>query len=86
MPLPMERHVMNAARDNPSPRRQSLVRRMYRRIVRSAEISRRKRMLGEMPDYLLKDIGINRSEIDAIVEAVVDGREDSTRRPQRFTA
>lgn len=62
-----------------SPRRQSLARRMYRRVVRSMEISRRKRMLNAMPDYLLKDIGISRSDIDSLVEAMVDGRQDPTR-------
>jgi uncharacterized protein YjiS (DUF1127 family) len=85
MPMPVQRHLMTAAREVSSPRRQSLARRMYRRIVRSVEISRRRRMLSAMPDYLLKDIGINRSDIDSLVESLVDGRDDPTRR-HRFSA
>jgi uncharacterized protein YjiS (DUF1127 family) len=79
MPSFIERHATTISRQTQPSRRHSLARRMYRRIVRSMEISRRRRVLAGMPDYLLKDIGINRSEIDAIVEALVDGREDPTR-------
>jgi uncharacterized protein YjiS (DUF1127 family) len=51
-------------------------------LLRSIEIQRRRRLLQQMPDYLLKDIGISRADIDYLAEALVDGREDPTRRPR----
>jgi uncharacterized protein YjiS (DUF1127 family) len=55
------------------------VRRLVDAVCRALEKSRRRRALQAMPDYLLKDIGISRSEIDGVVEALVEGRADPTR-------
>jgi uncharacterized protein YjiS (DUF1127 family) len=52
------------------------------RLWRAQEVSRRRRLLNQMPDYLLKDIGVSRSEIDYVAAALVDGRQDPTRRPR----
>ena len=49
-------------------------------LFKAMEKSHRRRMLQTMPDYLLKDMGISRCEIDAVVDGLVDGRIDPTRR------
>ena len=49
-------------------------------LFKAMEKSHRRRLLQTMPDYLLKDMGISRCEIDAVVEEMIDGRPDPTRR------
>ncbi len=41
---------------------------------------RMRRILHEMPDHLLKDVGVSRSDIEYLAAAVVDGLQDPTRR------
>jgi uncharacterized protein YjiS (DUF1127 family) len=60
----------------PPPR---AVRRLVGAVWRAMEKSRHRKALRAMPDYLLKDIGINRCDIDYLVDALVDGRDDPTR-------
>jgi uncharacterized protein YjiS (DUF1127 family) len=59
-----------------------ILRRLLHTMQRSVEISRRRRVLHQMPDYLLKDIGISRSEIDYVAVVLADERADPTRRPR----
>lgn len=56
------------------------LRRLYARIARAIEVHHRRRLLQALPNYVLKDIGLSRADIDSIVEAAVDGRQDPTRR------
>jgi uncharacterized protein YjiS (DUF1127 family) len=56
------------------------IRRRFKSFRRSFAIARHRRLLQGMPDYLLKDIGINRSEIDSVVVSQIDGIPDPTRR------
>ena len=49
-------------------------------LFKAMEKSHRRRMLQTMPDYLLKDMGISRCDIDAVVDELVEGRIDPTRR------
>jgi uncharacterized protein YjiS (DUF1127 family) len=44
-----------------------------------------RRMLYDLPDEVLKDIGISRSDIRAIAQLVVDRQVDETRRSMRFS-
>jgi uncharacterized protein YjiS (DUF1127 family) len=60
------------------------IRRFIKRVRRSFEVARRRRVLQQMPDYLLKDIGIPRCEIDSLIIDAVDGRPDRTRHPRRW--
>jgi uncharacterized protein YjiS (DUF1127 family) len=48
-------------------------------MVRSIKIRHTRRQLQMMPDHLLKDIGISRSDIDSVAAALIDG-PDPTRR------
>jgi uncharacterized protein YjiS (DUF1127 family) len=50
---------------------------MYYQAERAWRRRRDRRHIYEMPDYLLKDIGISRSEIDSVV---MFGETDMTRR------
>ncbi len=45
----------------------SVVMRMIRAIGRAVETARARRHLEELPDYMLRDIGIGRSEIESAV-------------------
>jgi uncharacterized protein YjiS (DUF1127 family) len=56
-----------------------LLRRVVARLMRAHAIRVRRRLLRELPDYLLKDIGLSRSDIDYVAQAIVDGRDDPTR-------
>ena len=58
----------------------SAIRRAPGRMARSFAIQRQQRMLHGLPDDLLKDIGVTRSDIDSFAVALVDRREDPTRR------
>jgi uncharacterized protein YjiS (DUF1127 family) len=44
-----------------------------------------RRMLHDLPDEILKDIGISRSDVRAIALMIVDCRIDETRRSARFS-
>ena len=59
------------------------VRRLVDAVWRAIEKRRRRTLLQGMPDYLLKDIGISRCDIDGIVDALVEGRDDPMRSPRR---
>lgn len=52
---------------------------------RSLEIRDRRRQLCAMPNDLLRDIGINRTEIDSIAIALADAEFDPTRRPRGWS-
>ena len=69
------------AQDMPLPRafaRPGLLRRLLAHIKRARTIQVQRRLLHELPDHLLKDIGINRCNIDYVTQAIVDEREDPT--------
>jgi uncharacterized protein YjiS (DUF1127 family) len=59
--------------------RPGLLRRVLAHIVRARTIHVQRRLLNELPDHLLKDIGLNRSDIDYVAQAVVEERNDPTR-------
>jgi uncharacterized protein YjiS (DUF1127 family) len=59
--------------------RPRLVLRLLGRLHRAVRIRTMRRELQRMPDRLLKDIGVSRSEIDSIVMGIVDGTIDRTR-------
>jgi hypothetical protein len=42
-------------------------------------------MLYDLPDEVLKDIGISRCEVRAIAQMIVDCQVDETRRSARFS-
>lgn len=44
-----------------------------------------RRMLYDLPDEILKDIGISRSDVRAIALLIVDNQVDLTRRSARFS-
>ena len=52
--------------------------RWAKRVIRQMQIQRQRRVLEAMPDWILKDVGINRSDIDSISIHLVDGRPDET--------
>jgi uncharacterized protein YjiS (DUF1127 family) len=62
--------------------RAGFIRRLFKSLQRSFAIAKNRRLLQGMPGYVLKDIGINRSEIDVVVASVVDGVPDPSRRPR----
>lgn len=74
MSFAIARDVVASVPLRPSARQPGPVARLVRAIARSIAIHRRRRMLQQMPDFLLKDIGISRSDIDYVVRASVDGR------------
>ena len=59
--------------------RPSLLRRLVAHIVRARTISVQRRLLNELPDHMLRDIGLYRSEIDYVARALADGDDDPTR-------
>ena len=44
----------------------SIVRKTYAVIQKAQQVAKARRHLNEMPDQILKDIGISRSQIDAV--------------------
>jgi uncharacterized protein YjiS (DUF1127 family) len=52
---------------------------LFKSLQRSLAIAQKRRVLQGIPDNLLKDIGISRSEIDSIVLSAVDDVPDLTR-------
>lgn len=66
----------------PSAHEGGLLRRMFRSFGRAVQISRCRAALQEIPDYMLRDIGISRSDIDAVSVSIVDGTPDPTRLPR----
>jgi uncharacterized protein YjiS (DUF1127 family) len=72
--------VSLAARANASgtAARPSLFHRLLAHIVRARTIHARRRLLNQLPDHLLKDIGISRCNIDYVASALADGRDDPT--------
>lgn len=59
--------------------------RIVRKIERYIEIRNARRMLRELPDSTLKDIGISRCDIDAILDGRPDIANDETRRSRDWT-
>jgi uncharacterized protein YjiS (DUF1127 family) len=59
--------------------------RLYISTWRSLEIRDQRRQLCAMPNDLLRDIGINRTEIESIAIALVDAEFDPTRRPRGWS-
>ena len=59
--------------------RPGLLRRLVTHIVRTRMISVQRRLLNELPDGMLKDIGLARSDIDYVAQALADGYDDPTR-------
>jgi len=59
--------------------RPGLVHRLFRRMHRAVLMRRMRSELQQLPDCLLKDMGVNRAEIDSVVAGIVDGKFDRTR-------
>jgi uncharacterized protein YjiS (DUF1127 family) len=70
-----------AARADVSGRatRPNLLRRLVAYIVRAYRIRTQRRILNQIPDHMLRDIGLYRSEIDYVARAIADGHDDPTR-------
>ena len=60
--------------------RPGLLRRLIAHIVRARSIHMQRRLLSELPDHMLRDIGLCRSDIDYVARALADGDDDPTRR------
>jgi uncharacterized protein YjiS (DUF1127 family) len=60
--------------------RPSLLRRLFAHIVRARTIHVQRRLLSELPDHMLRDIGLRRSDIDYVAQALADEHDDPTRR------
>jgi uncharacterized protein YjiS (DUF1127 family) len=56
---------------------QSIVR-LGRSLCRLVMVRRTFHALDELPDYLLKDIGLTRGDIDFVAKAVADASTDTT--------
>jgi uncharacterized protein YjiS (DUF1127 family) len=59
--------------------RPGLLRRLFAHIVRARTISMQRRLLNQLPDHMLRDIGLCRSDIDYVARALADGHDDPTR-------
>jgi uncharacterized protein YjiS (DUF1127 family) len=57
---------------------------MLAAVWRAYRLRTCRRMLYDLPDEVLKDIGISRCDIRAIAQLVVDCQADETRRSARF--
>ncbi|MCZ7661234.1 MAG: DUF1127 domain-containing protein [Xanthobacteraceae bacterium] len=53
-------------------------------LLRAYKLHTCRRMLQELPDDILKDIGVPRSDIRAVARLIVDRQIDETRRSTRF--
>jgi uncharacterized protein YjiS (DUF1127 family) len=53
-----------------------MIKKWTARVGRAMEIHRRRQILHGLPDAVLKDMGVARSEIDYLTAALVDGRRD----------
>jgi uncharacterized protein YjiS (DUF1127 family) len=60
--------------------------RIFARLWRFIQMGRSRRALRGLPDHILKDIGIRRCEIDAIVAQLIDNPDAEPRRPPRNLA
>jgi uncharacterized protein YjiS (DUF1127 family) len=52
----------------------------WRAISRSIRVRLQRKVLHELPDDILKDIGLSRGEIDGLAKALVENGRDATRR------
>lgn len=73
----MENSFAAASRSGLAASASKVARAMYDQAERAWRRRRDRRHIHEMPDYILKDIGISRSEIDSVV---MFGETDLTRR------
>jgi uncharacterized protein YjiS (DUF1127 family) len=55
--------------------------RAARAVLRAYRVGRCRRALSMLSDHTLKDIGITRSEIDFLADAMVDNHRDPSRLP-----
>ena len=55
--------------------------RLVHAAIRTYRVGRSRSALASLSDRTLKDIGVNRSEIDFIAASMADGRRDMTRLP-----
>ncbi|MBM3526488.1 MAG: DUF1127 domain-containing protein [Alphaproteobacteria bacterium] len=60
----------------PERREAGILLRWAKRVIRQIQIQRQRRVLESMPDWILKDVGISRSDIDSISISLVDGSPD----------
>lgn len=51
-------------------------------FYRALEARKTRRALNELPHDLLRDMGLNRADIDFVADALASGRRDPTRDPQ----
>jgi uncharacterized protein YjiS (DUF1127 family) len=52
----------------------ALISRIVKSLSRSVKIRRQRRLLQQLPDVVLMDVGVSRSGIDSIVTTIVDGK------------
>lgn len=78
MTMMTETHVGRPSR-NVARQAFEMLQHQVERIRREMRLRRDRRHLREMPDHMLKDIGISRHEIDAVTAY---GLGDPTRRPR----
>ena len=62
-----------------APRPAGILDRIWQSISRYVQALRRRQELYQLPDRVLKDIGLHRSEIDGIVTGLADDVVDVTR-------
>jgi uncharacterized protein YjiS (DUF1127 family) len=66
--------VMSRRAPQPNP-----LRRLAARVLRVHRIRMQRRLLNALPDHMLRDIGLYRSDIDYVACALADGHDDPTR-------
>ncbi len=57
-----------------------MIKKWAARVTASLALRRRRAALQRLPDLVLKDLGIGRSEIDQLTLMSMEGRDDPTRR------